>query len=123
MIHVACAIILQGDKYLICQRSDKMKLPLKWEFPGGKVEEGESLEDCLIREVQEELDITITINRQLEIVVHHYEDFKVTLYPFICTIKDGFISLKEHAQYKWVLKNEISQYDLAAADVPIIKFI
>jgi 8-oxo-dGTP diphosphatase len=123
MIHVTCAVIRECERYLICQRSEQMKMPLKWEFPGGKVEEGESLEDCLIREIQEELAVIISVDEALEQVLHHYDSLSITLYPFLCTIKEGAINLKEHAQYKWVLKNEISQYDLAAADVLIIKFI
>lgn len=79
MIHVTCAVIRDGEQYLICQRSEKMKSPLKWEFPGGKVEEGESLEECLLREIKEELDIKITIERKLDTVSHDYGDFQIKL--------------------------------------------
>jgi len=98
-----------------------MKMPLKWEFPGGKVEEGESLEDCLIREIKEELAVFLSIDAALEPVIHHYDSFSITLYPFLCTIKEGTINLREHAQYKWILQDEFSMYDLAAADIPILK--
>lgn len=97
-----------------------MKLPLKWEFPGGKFEEGERLEDCLIREIQEELIILIRIDGALEKVVHHYYNFCITLYPFLCTIKEGTINLEEHEQYKWILQEKFSQYDLKAADLTIL---
>lgn len=121
MIHVTCAVIRDGERYLICQRSEQMKMPLKWEFPGGKVEDGESLEDCLIREIQEELAVCISIDAALEPVVHHYENFSITLYPFLCSIKEGSIDLREHTAYKWILKEEFPKYDLAAADLPILK--
>lgn len=120
MIHVTCAVIRDGERFLICQRSEQMKMPLKWEFPGGKVEEGESLEDCLIREIQEELAVCIRIEAALEQVVHHYENFSITLYPFLCSIKEESIDLREHCQYKWILKEEFPKYDLAAADLPIL---
>lgn len=120
MIHVTCAVIREGERYLICQRSEQMKMPLKWEFPGGKVEEDESLEDCLIREIREELAVFIYIEAVLEQVVHHYENFSITLYPFLCSIKEGTINLSEHAAYKWIMKDEFPMYDLAAADLPIL---
>lgn len=121
MLNVTCAVIRDGECYLICQRSEQMKMPLKWEFPGGKVEEGESLEDCLIREIKEELAVFLSIDAALEPVIHHYDSFSITLYPFLCTIKEGTINLREHAQYKWILQDEFSMYDLAAADIPILK--
>ena len=121
MVHVTCAVIRDGERFLICQRSEQMKMPLKWEFPGGKVEEGESLEDCLIREIKEELDVFLSIDAALEPEIHHYNSFSITLYPFLCTIKEGTINLREHAQYKWILQDEFSMYDLADADVPILK--
>ena len=68
MLEVTCAIIVHENKILICQRSAAMKMPLKWEFPGGKVEDGESKEDCLRREIWEELRIHITINKVLTLV-------------------------------------------------------
>lgn len=121
MLNVTCAVIRDGERYLICQRSEQMKMPLKWEFPGGKVEEGESLEDCLIREIKEELAVFLSIDAALEPVIHHYDSSSITLYPFLCTIKEGTINLREHAQYKWILQDEFSMYDLAAADIPILK--
>lgn len=121
MIQVTCAVIQKDNHFLICQRSEQMKLPLKWEFPGGKVENNESLEACLIREIQEELNILIKIERKMEKIVHHYPSSSIILYPFLCTIKEGEINLNEHKQYQWILKNEFEKYDLAEADLPIIK--
>ena len=120
MIHVTCAIIKSNNTFLICQRSDSMSLPLKWEFPGGKVEPGESLENCLLREIKEELHVAISIQEALTPIIHHYDSFSITLYPFICHIIDGKITLTEHINYKWVERDEFIEVELAPADLPII---
>lgn len=121
MIYVSCAIIEQKEKILICQRSSRMKLPLKWEFPGGKIEKGESKEACLIREIKEELGIDITINNELETVYYEYDDFSIRLYPFVATLVSGAPKALEHAQWRWVSSDELLNYDWAAADLPIVK--
>ncbi|WP_313191827.1 (deoxy)nucleoside triphosphate pyrophosphohydrolase [Sphingobacterium sp.] len=121
MIHVACALIEKDQQILICQRSAKMKLPLKWEFPGGKLEEGETLEECLVREVLEEINLNIQINEPLTKVEYHYPDFSLTLYPFICSIKSGKLNANEHEQVIWVDRTELFRFDWANADLPIIE--
>src|SRR5512138_2391378 len=95
-IHVACAIIEKNGLVLAAQRSEVMSLPLKWEFPGGKIERGESAQECLHRELLEELSITVHIDRQLPENRHHYSEFAITLYPFICKLENGEITLHEH---------------------------
>lgn len=120
MIHVTCAIIKSNNTFLICQRSESMSLPLKWEFPGGKVELGESLENCLLREIKEELHVAISVQEALTPIIHHYDSFSITLHPFICHITDGTITLTEHINYKWVERDELIVTDLATADLPII---
>ena len=120
MLHVTCAIIEHENKILICQRSERMKLPLKWEFPGGKVETGESKEDCLKREIREELGLEIEIESALTAVEHHYPEFSLRLYPFLCKWTGGSLAIAEHAQAIWVDKNELQDYDWAEADVPIM---
>ena len=82
MLQVTCAIIRHENKILICQRSAAMKLPLKWEFPGGKIEAGESREACFQREIHEELGIDVLITREVSIVEYDYSDFSISLYPF-----------------------------------------
>jgi 8-oxo-dGTP diphosphatase len=82
IIPVTCAIIQFGDKVLAVQRSEKMKLPLKWEFAGGKIESGESEIDCIKREIFEELNITIQVKDKLTPIIHQYSDFKIQLIPF-----------------------------------------
>ncbi|WP_088161313.1 (deoxy)nucleoside triphosphate pyrophosphohydrolase [Sphingobacterium sp. G1-14] len=120
MLQVTCAIIEHADKILICQRSNSMKLPLKWEFPGGKIEQGESKEDCLRREIKEELDIEIEINNTLSTVEYHYSDFSIQLYPFLCSLLNGEVKSLEHAQAIWVDANQLRDYDWAEADFPIV---
>jgi 8-oxo-dGTP diphosphatase len=121
MITVTCAIILKNDKILVTQRSERMKLPLKWEFPGGKLEFGESETDCVIREVREELGIEIEVVERLSNNVHDYGLFCINLIPFVSKYQRGDIHLKEHANYKWLTKNELENLDWAEADIPIVK--
>lgn len=119
MLEVACAILKANDKFLICQRSEIMKLPLKWEFPGGKIESGETKEDCLRREIEEELGVKIIVGPELKAVSHMYPTFSI-FYPFICQIESGEIKLSEHAQYLWVNKHQLLNFDWAEADLPIV---
>ena len=123
MLHVTCAIIEHQGKVLICQRSASMKLSLKWEFPGGKVETGESKEECLKREIKEELGLEIEVHEELTAVTHAYPNFEITLYPSRCTVTDGELMLTEHAQALWVSPAELQRYDWAEADVPIVNEI
>ena len=120
-IRVTCAIILFGDKILVTQRSEKMKLPLKWEFPGGKVEESETEEDCIIREIFEEINIKIEIVEKLSNSLFDYGSFKVNLIPFIANYTEGEIKLLEHKDYKLFSKTELVDLDWAEADLPIVE--
>jgi len=118
--HVACAIIEQGGKVLATQRSASMSLPLKWEFPGGKLKEGETAPDCLVRECREELGAEISMLQPLTPTTHRYSSFLVTLYPFRCRIVAGEIALHEHAALAWCLPAELHTLDWAEADLPVI---
>lgn len=120
MINVTCAIIIQGKKILVTQRSEKMKLPLKWEFPGGKLEENESEIDCIKREIKEELNIEIEILKSLSNSIYDYGVFKINLIPFISNYVSGEIILSEHKDYKLVDKSELLNLDWAEADLPIV---
>lgn len=97
-----------------------MTLPLKWEFPGGKIETGESPEECLHRELREEMAISVEIGRELLPRTHHYPDFTVTLYPFVCQLTTAVIELREHAAICWLAPAEVMSLDWAAADLPVI---
>lgn len=121
MISVACAIIINKEnRILVTKRSDKMSLPLKWEFPGGKVEQNETYEQTLLREIKEELNIDIRITQQLDSVVHHYPTFSIILIPFICEYLAGEIVLLEHAAYYWLKPENLLDLDWAAADIPVV---
>ncbi len=122
MIDVACAIIVSPKgQVLVTQRSTTMKLPLKMEFPGGKVEKGETSSACLIREIKEELNLDIKVIFEMPANEHVYPDFNIRLIPFVCEITGGMIALKEHADYCWFNANELPDLDWAAADIPVMK--
>lgn len=121
MIKVVCAIIEFENKILIAQRSETMSLPLKWEFPGGKVEEDENKKEALEREIFEELNMKIIVNEALTSVEHHYPNFSIRLYPFRCSVKSKDFLKKEHKEIKWEKKENLPIYDWAAADIPIVE--
>ncbi len=121
MLIVTCAIIIRKGKLLICQRSSTMNLPLKWEFPGGKVEPGEDDAATILREIKEELHLDIEIVKRLEPVEYDYPTFRIRLVPFIANVVGGEVLLQEHADAQWVTVNNLDQYDCAPADVPIVE--
>jgi 8-oxo-dGTP diphosphatase len=120
-INVTCAIINFDDKILAVQRSETMKLPLKWEFAGGKIESGESEIDCINREIFEELNIKIEIKQRLTPVIHQYPNFKIKLIPFTAEFVSGELKLKEHSDFVIINKEELINLDWAKADLPILK--
>jgi 8-oxo-dGTP diphosphatase len=119
-ITVICAIIIKDNKILVTQRSSKMALPLKWEFPGGKLELGENEIECIIREIKEELNIEIQVQRKLVPNIHFYESFAINLIPYITNYESGEIFLTEHAAYKFLDKKDLLNLDWADADLPIV---
>lgn len=121
MINVTCAIIFFDKKILVTQRSEKMKLPLKWEFPGGKLEDGESEIDCIKREIKEEINIEIEILEKISNSIYDYGTFKINLIPFISKYVSGEIILSEHKDYKLLDKSELLNLDWAEADLPIVE--
>lgn len=121
IVNVTCAIILIENKILVAQRSDKMKLPLKWEFPGGKLEENETEIDCVKREIKEEINIDIEVVKKLSSSIYDYGAFKIILIPFIAKYIHGEIRLAEHKDYKLLEKVELLSLDWAEADLPIVE--
>jgi 8-oxo-dGTP diphosphatase len=121
IITVTCAIIVIKNKILVTQRSEKMKLPLKWEFPGGKLEENESEIDCIKREIKEEINIEIEVLRKLSNSIYDYGNFKINLIPFIAKHILGEIKLTEHRDYKLLQRKELLSLDWAEADLPIVE--
>jgi len=100
-IHVTCAIIERNGLVLAARRNALMQLPLKWEFAGGKIRDGEAPGECLKREIREELALEVDIAGKLAPATHHYPDFIVSLYPFICKAETFGFKLAEHAEAAW----------------------
>lgn len=121
MIKVTCAIINFKNKVLVTQRSESMNLPLKWEFPGGKLEDDENEIDCILREIKEEINIEIEILKKLSNSVFDYGTFKIDLIPFVANYVSGDIILSEHKDYKLLEKSELMNLDWAKADLPIVE--
>lgn len=119
-IEVTAAIIREGERVLITQRSAG-HLAGKWEFPGGKVEGDEELVTCLEREIEEELGISISVTEPFHSVVHDYgEQGVIRLHSFICGLVRGEPKARSHTNLKWVTIDEIASYDFAPADIPIV---
>ena len=123
MINVVAAIIKKNDHFLIVQRNRKKHLGLKWEFPGGKVMEGESFEEALLREIKEELNIIIIL--QDKIAEEKYKDEKIdlVLHYYLCNEKSGTIKLNEHEDLAWVEKKDFDKYDFAEGDRNILSLL
>ncbi|MCX6301928.1 MAG: (deoxy)nucleoside triphosphate pyrophosphohydrolase [Bacteroidia bacterium] len=120
MIIVTCAIIRNEDnEVLVVQRGEKTDHPFKWEFPGGKLQDGETEEECIIREIMEELSMEVVICGKFETVVHDYGHKKIKLIPFICDTLDELPVLLEHEDFKWVSSENLGSVDLCEADVLI----
>jgi len=122
-IEVVAALIWDENKFLICQRPANKSRGLLWEFVGGKVEKGETKEQALIRECQEELAITVEPHDIFTEVVHSYPDVTVHLTLFNCTILRGQPQLLEHNDMIWIAPAEIPNYDFCPADAEILKKI
>ncbi len=120
---VTAALICLDNKILITQRPPGKLFPLKWEFPGGKIEPSESPEDCLAREIREELDIDIEVVKPFITVNHSYPQFTISLMTFWCKIKRGKIRLLEHHDSRWVRVEELFSYDFVDADAILIRKI
>lgn len=121
IVPVVAALIWDKDKFMICQRPAHKASGLLWEFVGGKVEPGETKEQALIRECQEELAITLSVGDEFMDVIHEYPDITVHLTLFNATISEGIPHKLEHNDIKWITLSEISNYDFCPADKEILK--
>ena len=120
IIEVVAAIIVEKDKVLVTQRGYG-EFKDGWEFPGGKVELGETLESALKREIKEELDIEIEIDTYIDTVEYNYPQFHLTMHCYKCRILDGQLMLKEHEASKWVSQDELNEIDWLAADRIVVE--
>lgn len=123
MTEVAAALIWDGDRFMICQRPAHKSNALLWEFVGGKLEKGETKQEALIRECREELGITVSVGEEFYDVVHQYPDILVHLTIFNASIAEGTPKLLEHNDLKWILPEEIPQYNFCPADKDILEVI
>lgn len=122
MINVTCAIIRnEDDEVLVVQRGEATDHPFKWEFPGGKVGNGESAEECIIREVNEELSMDVVICGRLTEVEHDYGNKLIRLIPFICDTLDELPFLSEHHDFKWISAADLLKVDFSEADIPVAR--
>jgi 8-oxo-dGTP diphosphatase len=120
VVLVTAGIVKRDGKILIAQRKKGDQLEDKWEFPGGKIKENESPEDCLKRELHEELNIKVNVRNLLIESIHSYSGLDVDILAFNADFISGSFKLTSHNQVKWVKPSELGCYDFADADKPIV---
>ena len=123
MIDVVAAVINKDKKYFIAQRNRNKHFSFYWEFPGGKVDEGETFEFALQREILEELSINIKIQKKISSQKHKDDKIDVEVHYFLCEHLDGKIQLSEHENMYWGTKKELINYKMAPGDSKIIEFL
>lgn len=119
-IRVVAAIIKHDNRILATQRGYG-EFQGGWEFPGGKIEEGETPQLALVREIKEELDADITIDELFEVVEYNYPNFHLTMYCYLCRLKSMDFVLKEHEAAKWLEKHQLNTVDWLPADLDLIQ--
>ncbi|MEH7238842.1 (deoxy)nucleoside triphosphate pyrophosphohydrolase [Bacillus sp. JJ1562] len=120
-IYVVGAVFVENEKILCVQRGPNNILALKWEFPGGKIEKGESPEEALRREIEEELLCEIEVGSQIDETVHEYDFGIVHLSTYSCKLIEGTPTLTEHVALQWLTPEELPSLDWAPADIPTIQ--
>lgn len=121
MTQVAAAIIQKDKKILICKRGAGGNCAFLWEFPGGKLEKGETLEECLIRECKEELEIDISIKCVFAESTYKYPDREIAFTFFNAEIMGGELKMNVHNDMQWVLPSELKEYEFCPADTDIVE--
>ena len=121
MLIVVAGLVYRGEELLIAQRPAGKHSALKWEFPGGKVEENEDPRDTLVREVKEELDIEVKVQRIADVIFHRYPDRAVLLLFYVCQYASGEARTLDAADFAWVKPSQLLNYDFIAADTDLIQ--
>ena len=120
---VVAAIIKKNNFFLIVQRNRNKHLGLKWEFPGGKVLSNETFTDALIREIKEELNVTINVHEKIAEEKYKDDKIDIVLHYFLCTLQNGIMFLNEHENFAWVEKKDFNKYDFAEGDGNILSLL
>ena len=120
MLEVTAAIIRQNEKVLICQRPANKNCGLLWEVPGGKIEAGETGEECIVRECKEELGVTLSVEREYTDITYEYPDRTLHLHFDLCEMVSGTPDNKEHNALAWITPDEVEQYEFCPADRKMI---
>ena len=123
MNNVVAAIIKKNNQFLIVQRNRNKHLGLKWEFPGGKVQESEIFEKALLREINEELNITIIVHEKITEEKYKDDKIDIVLHYYLCSHKSGAMKLSEHEGFSWVDKKDLYKYDFVEGDGNIISLL
>ena len=123
IVHVAAAIFTKGEKVLACRRAPHKSSAGFWEFPGGKVEENETDEESLKRELYEEFGITVTVKNHLVNSFYKYEKINVNLKAYLVDHLSGDFILRDHDAINWIDSKEFGKYEFAPADIPINNYI
>ena len=121
-VEVVAAVIKKSNLFYLVQRPFNREVGGKWEFPGGKIEIGESKEQALAMELKEELNIEVMINNHILTSDYEYNAFKIRIHFYECKIKNGISKVTEHINEKWLLKSQIEKIDLASADIAVLNY-
>lgn len=122
-IRVVGAVIMRGETVLCARRGHLGSLAGYWEFPGGKVESGETAREALEREIAEELECVVDVGAEVTTTTHPYDFGDVTLTTFWCELASGSPKLTEHAEVRWVAPDELEALDWAPADIPAVRIV
>ena len=123
MIKVTAAIIIESGKVFIAKRKPTARMPGVWEFPGGKIEDGETPEQCLRRELREEFEIEVRVGGYVGSNIYAYDFGTIELMAFRAAISDGLIKLNDHAEVAWAEAGALDSYEFAPADLPFVDMV